>query len=136
MTKVFQNSSSVRHPEDIVPGATLELEIQALAMGGMGVGRAAGLVVFVEQALPGQRVEVLVTQRKKRHAEAMLVKVVRAVPEQVAPRCPHFGVCGGCTWQHMDYQAQLDWKRKLTAEALQRLGGAQDVVVAPTRPLS
>ncbi len=134
MTKVFQNSSSVRHPEDIVPGATLELEIQALAMGGMGVGRAAGLVVFVEQALPGQRVEVLVTQRKKRHAEAMLVQVVRAVPEQVAPRCPHFGVCGGCTWQHMDYQAQLDWKRKLTAEALQRLGGAQDVVVAPTRP--
>lgn len=121
-------------PEHIQPGTELELNLDKLALGGNAVGRAAGLVLFVERGLPGQRARVRVTQRKKRHAEAQLLEILRPGTRQTEPPCPHFAHCGGCDWQHLDYDAQLEWKRTITAEALQRIGGKEDVQVLPTLP--
>lgn len=115
-------------------GGEAELEIEALALGGKGLGRLSGLVVFVERALPGQRVRVRIERRKKRHSEARLLEVLRPAPEQVEPPCPHFGECGGCSWQHLDYAAQLTWKRRFVTDALQRLAGARELPVEPTLP--
>lgn len=103
-------------------GSTLELEVDSLAVGGRGVARHDGLVVFVEQALPGQRILARVTSSKSRLAEAELVQVLRPGPDDVAPECPHFGVCGGCDWQHLDYQAQLRAKHQIFSDCLTRLG--------------
>lgn len=130
----MQDTPGALRPEHVQPGAELEVEIDALAMGGKGVGRAAGLVLFVERGLPGQRLRVCVTRRKKRHAEAEILAVLRQGEGQVEPPCPHFGMCGGCDWQHLDYANQLEWKRAITAESLQRIAGMAKVEVLPTLP--
>lgn len=103
-------------------GHVAELHIDSLAVGGRGVGRVQGLAVFVDLGLPGQRVRARFTAVHKRHAEAELLEVLQPCPAQVAPVCPHFGPCGGCDWQHLEYPAQLEWKRQLVQDALRRLG--------------
>lgn len=122
--------------DELQPGVEVECEIMTMAAGGKGLARIAGMVVFIERALPGQRVRALLLKRKKRFAEAALLEVVRHAPNEVSAPCPHFGDCGGCDWQNLDYPSQLHWKRRLTAEALQRLGGAGEVddLVADTLP--
>lgn len=129
-----ENPTPALRPDHIQPGAELELELHALATGGKAVGRAAGLVLFVDRGLPGQKVRVRVTARKKRHGEAEILEQLAPGARQIEAPCPHFQDCGGCSWQHLDYAAQLEWKRRLTAEALQRIGGAQGVDVLPTLP--
>lgn len=112
-----------------------ELEIDALAHDGRGIGRhaggqqpgARGLTVFVAGALPGQRVRCRLVGRKPRFAEAELVEVRRPAPDAVAPLCPHAGEaaerrCGGCPLQTMPYGRQLEWKARLARDALTRIG--------------
>ena len=85
----------------------LELVIDSLAYGGRGVARHGELVVFVARALPGDRVRARVTKFKRRYAEARAVELLEAGPGRVTARCEHFGVCGGCAWQDLDYAEQL-----------------------------
>ncbi len=105
-------------------GDVIELSIDSLELQGRGVARdpASGMVVFVERGLPGQTVSALVTVAKGRFAEAEVVSVKKDSPNQVAPACPHFGPCGGCTWQDLGYATQLEWKSRLVGETLARLG--------------
>jgi 23S rRNA (uracil1939-C5)-methyltransferase len=103
-----------------------ELAIETLSSNGAGVGRAPdGRVVFVPLTAPGDRVQVRVLREHKRflHADVLLVR--EAGPRRVVPRCPVFGECGGCTWQHLDYRAQLDAKREILSQALQRIGSLE-----------
>ncbi|HBY99186.1 MAG: 23S rRNA (uracil(1939)-C(5))-methyltransferase RlmD [Ardenticatenaceae bacterium] len=102
----------------------LELTVEAMAYGGAALGRHEGRVIFVPYALPGERVRVRLTRQHKRWAEAELVAVVVPSPERVRARCPHFGShkCGGCQWQHIDYRAQLRFKREIVADQLHRIG--------------
>lgn len=93
-----------------------------MAAEGDGVGRHENLAVFVPQAAPGDRVEVVVTEAAARYARARIVRVLRPGPDRVAPPCPVFDDCGGCAWQHLAYGAQLRWKRTIVVEALRRLG--------------
>ncbi len=125
----------------LVPGALLELEVEKLTCGGRGLGRADGRAVFVERGLPGQRVLARVDKVGKRHAEAVMVEVPRASPEQVEPFCPHYAECGGCDWQDLDYVAQLRWKRTIVVESLRHIGraggpdgAALDALVTATAP--
>lgn len=106
-------------------GDIVELTIDSLELQGRGVARDAerGMVVFVERGLPGQRVKALVGKVKERFAEAEAVTVLDPAPHQVEPACPHFGPCGGCTWQDLAYAEQLVWKSRLVQDALGRLGG-------------
>ncbi len=112
-------------------GETLQLTVGDIAFGGEGVARLNDFVVFVPFVAPGEVVEAQVTEVKKRFARARLVKVLQASPERVAPRCPYFGDCGGCQYQHLAYAAQLQLKHKQVSELLARLGKLDPAVIAP-----
>jgi 23S rRNA (uracil1939-C5)-methyltransferase len=101
----------------------LELDIESLAYGGNGVARLEGFVVFVRRGLPGDRVRARVTKVKRSHAEALATEVLLAGPQRVDAPCAHFPACGGCRFQDLAYEAQLDQKQAQVNDALQRLGG-------------
>lgn len=106
----------------IKAGDSIELEIFDLNQHGQGVGRSDGLVVFVEDALPGETVQVLVDTVKKNYAVGVIKNIKNAAPSRVEPRCPLAGRCGGCAVQHMDYNAQLRWKQEHVASLFDRAG--------------
>ncbi|MBZ0288462.1 MAG: TRAM domain-containing protein, partial [Anaerolineae bacterium] len=113
---------------------TIELTLTNMAHGGSAVGRHEGRAIFVVYGVPGERVRARITQDKGRFAFAEVVDVLEAAPIRVMPRCKHFGACGGCHWQHMDYTAQLAFKQSVVADQMRRLGGLPDAVVHPTIP--
>jgi tRNA/tmRNA/rRNA uracil-C5-methylase (TrmA/RlmC/RlmD family) len=96
----------------------LELRIDSLTNEGRGVARVDGWVVFVSFALPGEQVRARVYRNHKNFSEADLVEVIEASPDRVAPVCPQFGQCGGCQYQHLAYERQLEWKRRQVEELL------------------
>jgi 23S rRNA (uracil1939-C5)-methyltransferase len=104
--------------------APIEVAIESLAAGGEGVAHdERGRVVFIPLAAPGDRLRVRVVEEHARFARAEIEAVLEPGPARVAPRCPVFGVCGGCAWQHVDYAAQVEAKRAILREALARIGG-------------
>lgn len=110
----------------------LTLSLTDMAHGGEAVGRREGKVVFVPYAIPGETVRVEVVRDKGRFARARLLDIVTPSPQRVSAPCPHFGVCGGCHWQHVEYPAQLDYKRSIVLSQLQRIAGLADAPVRPT----
>ncbi len=103
-----------------------------MAHGGEALGRDGGRVIFVAGALPGEMVRARVTDEKKRWARARLLQVLEPSPQRVEPACPYFGICGGCHWQHMRYEAQLEYKKQVVTDQLGRLGHIADPPVRPT----
>lgn len=93
-----------------------------IAEEGKGVGKTEDLVLFIEKAVPGDVVDVEIFRKKKNFAEARVARLLKPSEDRVDPFCEHFGVCGGCKWQHMDYGAQLVFKQKSVDNALTRLG--------------
>ena len=110
----------------------LDLSIEKLAFGGKALGRVEGFVVFVDHALPGQKVRVQLTRKKPQFAEARVVELLEQSPWYQAPFCPHFGLCGGCQWQDLVYEEQLRWKGIHLEECLQHLGGLTSGTILPT----
>ncbi|MHB8068807.1 MAG: 23S rRNA (uracil(1939)-C(5))-methyltransferase RlmD [Desulfobaccales bacterium] len=119
-------------PSQLVKGAEVELAIDKLAFGGKALGRVGGCVVFVEQALPGQRVRVRITGKKANFAEAQVIELLSQSPGYVPRFCRHFGVCGGCQWQDLAYAEQLHWKRVQVQESLRQLAGLHPGQILPT----
>jgi 23S rRNA (uracil1939-C5)-methyltransferase len=104
-------------------GELLEVEVDSLAYGGRGLARADGFVVFVADALPGDRVRVEVTKAKKRFAEARTVELLRPGADRIPDRCVHGGEpCPGAPWQGLPYEHQLAHKSEQVGEALRRIG--------------
>jgi tRNA/tmRNA/rRNA uracil-C5-methylase (TrmA/RlmC/RlmD family) len=118
----------------MLPGTRLSLTIDDVAFGGEGVGRVDDLVVFVPWVAPGERVEVEVTEVKKRFARARLLNILEPSPDRVAPACRYFGDCGGCQYQHLAYPAQLLIKHKQICDLFQRVGGFDGALVEPVAP--
>ena len=116
----------------MIRGKTLELETDSAAFGGHSVARSDGLVVFVRNAVPGDRVLARIVKSRKKYAEAVIEELLEPSPYRVSPRCRHFGVCGGCKWQHMDYEQQLLFKQRQVVEILEHLGGLGPIAVEPT----
>ncbi len=112
----------------------LDLRIDSLAFGGNGVARVDGYVVFVRRGLPGDLVRARVTKVKRSHAEALAVEVLEPGPQRVEAPCPHFGACGGCRFQDLAYEAQLEAKQAQVEDALRRLGGIAEPPVGPIVP--
>ncbi|MBA3962650.1 MAG: class I SAM-dependent RNA methyltransferase [Chthoniobacterales bacterium] len=112
----------------------VELVIDDIAFGGKGVGRAEGKAVFVPFTIDGERVAARIVREKKSFAEAELVRLEKSSPERVAPPCPYFGRCGGCSYQHMGYEHQLHWKSRQVAQALQRIGKFREPPLQPIVP--
>ncbi len=113
------------------PQPAEEADIVSLAHDGRGVARIGGKAVFIAGALPGERVRVRVTGRRRKLDEAVLEEVLVPSPDRVIPRCEHFGVCGGCSLQHLAPVAQLAAKQAQLLEDLQRIGH-----VTPARVLA
>ncbi|MDP9346577.1 MAG: 23S rRNA (uracil(1939)-C(5))-methyltransferase RlmD [Actinomycetota bacterium] len=99
-------------------GQKLELQVDDLAFGGAGVARHDGYVVFVRDALPGDRVRAEITKRKRAYAEARTLEVVTPGPDRIAPLADH----PGAPWQVLPYERQLEYKQRQVGEALRRLG--------------
>ncbi len=135
-----------------MPAELFELTLTTLTYGGDALGRlddpqpgTRGRAVFVPFGLPGERVRVRLTEEKRGFARGELVEVLEASPDRIAPRCKHFFVprgavesgeeviaCGGCQYQHMSYQAQLEAKAEILRDQLQRIGKIQNPPVNPT----
>lgn len=99
-----------------ISSKSFELTIDKVIYGGEGLGRHGGKVVFVPFTAPGDQVEARVVEEKRNFARASFVKLVEPAPgRQVAP-CPHFGRCGGCQWQHIEYARQVELKRQILEE--------------------
>jgi len=115
-------------------GDTLELTIEKTAYGGQGVARLEGFVVFVRNAVPGDRILARIYRKKKSYGEAALVELLTPSPDRVEAPCPHSGHCGGCQWQHLHYKAQLRYKRDQVVESLEHIGGVKEVPVREVIP--
>lgn len=111
----------------------IELEIDSLTNLGHGLGRVDGWVVFVPFTLPGERVRAKVYRNTANYSEADLVEILEPSPERVAPECGLFGQCGGCQYQNLAYEKQLEWKRRQVAELLEKMAGL-DHPVDPVVP--
>ncbi len=114
-----------------------ELTLDNAAFGGESIGRLSdGRAVFVPFSIPGETIRIRITQDKKRYARGKLLEVLEPSPFRVAPRCRHFGVCGGCHYQHMAYEEQLVIKRKILKDQLERIGKltnppVEDMIASP-----
>jgi 23S rRNA (uracil1939-C5)-methyltransferase len=117
------------------PGDDLVVAVDRLTYGGEGVARSGGLAVFVTGAAPGEIVRAKVRKVHRRYIEADLVEVQQPSADRVAPRCRHVQEgCGGCSWQHVAYPAQLAAKAAAVRDSLERLGGFRDLPIRPIIP--
>jgi 23S rRNA (uracil1939-C5)-methyltransferase len=115
-------------------GETLELAIEKVIFGGQGLARVDGFAVFVENTIPGDRVQAQIFKKKKRFAEARLVQVIEPSHDRIQAPCRYSGICGGCKWQFCEYEKQLEYKREHVIDSLERIGKLEDVPVRPAIP--
>ena len=114
---------------------TYEITTEKFIYGGETMGRLPdGRAVFVPYALPGERVRIRLTFQKKGFARGELLEVIEASPERISPKCKHFGVCQGCAYQHLPYEAQLKAKAEILRDQLIRIGKLENPPVNETIP--
>ncbi|MFP4158970.1 MAG: 23S rRNA (uracil(1939)-C(5))-methyltransferase RlmD [Desulfobacterales bacterium] len=111
-----------------------ELDITKIAFGGRGIAKIDGFTVFVDGAVPGDRVTARIVKKKKNYAEARTLSVISPSADRVEPQCRYAGWCGGCKWQFLAYERQLEYKRSHVQEALEHIGGLQGIRVHPVVP--
>ena len=115
----FKNETvKVKKPNTLVE----QVNIIDTSSEGKAVAKINDMVVFVDDAVPGDICDINIYRKKRNFGEAKAVKIVQASVHRVDAKCKHFGVCGGCKWQHMSYEAQLLFKQKQVYEALTRIG--------------
>jgi 23S rRNA (uracil1939-C5)-methyltransferase len=107
----------------------ITVRLDNMAHGGEVMGRHEGQPILVPLGIPGELVRVVVDEKRRRFWRGHITEVLEPSPERVRPPCRYFGLCGGCQWQHIDYAAQLQWKQRLVAQQLRRLGGQGEVPV-------
>ena len=105
-----------------LPETTTQVTIESLAHDGRGVAHVDGKVVFIDEALPGEEVEFLYTEIRKDYAEGKVVKLLSRAADRTEPLCAHYGVCGGCSFQHVESSAQIRIKQELLNEQFKRIG--------------
>lgn len=108
------------------------VEITGVAAEGKSIARVDDMVVFIPYGAPGDVVNIKLDKKKRSYAEAHIVDMVKPSPDRVTPVCEHFGVCGGCKWQHIPYESQLRYKRDQVVDALTRIAKVEIPEVNPT----
>ena len=111
-----------------------DLKIIDIAFGGKGVARENGKAVFIPFTIDGETVLAEIVREKRKFAEGEVVEIQERSPHRVAPECPYFGRCGGCTYQHINYEHQLAIKWRQVRDVLQRIGKLADVPMRPMIP--
>jgi 23S rRNA (uracil1939-C5)-methyltransferase len=115
----------------------MDITIEKLIYGGDGLAHHEGSTVFVPFVLPAERVSAAPVERKKKFIRARVEKLIEPSASRAAPPCPHFGVCGGCNYQHIPYEAQLQYKTQILRETLRRLGHIEwsgEITTHPSPP--
>ncbi len=110
----------------------LTITISGLSSEGQGVGRSDGVAFFVPFALPGETVKIHIIKVEKRYCIAKIVEILEPSPDRVEPKCEAFSKCGGCAMMHISYPEQLKSKTLIVRDALERIGGVQNVNVSDT----
>ncbi len=106
------------------------LHLTGMANGGDALGRDENQrIVFVPQAIPGEQVRVEIVEDKERFARGRVLEILEPSADRITPRCPHFGPCGGCHFQHMTYSSQLRYKEDIVRDQLSRIGGLESPMV-------
>jgi 23S rRNA (uracil1939-C5)-methyltransferase len=100
----------------------MDVTIEKLIYGGDGLAHHEGSTVFVPFVLPAERVAVSPVEQKKKFVRARVDNLLEPSPQRVLPPCPHFGICGGCNYQHIPYEAQLAYKAEILRETVRRIG--------------
>lgn len=113
-------------------GDVIDARVEKFADRGRSVLRVNGQVVFVQGAVPGDLVRLRVNKTKRSFAEGRVLEVLEASPLRTEPRCSYFGACGGCKWQHVRYEAQLEAKRQSVEEMFLHHGAWERIEVLPT----
>ena len=98
------------------------VEIVDIASGGKAVGKIDNIVIFVNEAVPGDVVDIIITSVKRRYYEGNVINYLKHSAQKTDARCSHFGICGGCKWQNLDYTEQLRYKQKQVIDNLTRIG--------------
>lgn len=122
----------VENTTPIKRGQEYEVSVDKLAFGGKGIAKLNGYVIFVENAIPGQKVKVRITRKRQGFAEARVLEILENSKDSVQPKCFHFGECGGCRFQNLAYNVQLEQKRLQVIESIQHIGGIPDPRVFET----
>lgn len=117
-----QSEKQSRNSAPVQTGGAYEIEIDGLSHDGQGVGRIDGFTVFVADALPGERAKIQMVDVKKNYGVAVLDQLLERSEDRVMPPCPVYDRCGGCQLQHLNYEAQLRWKRQMVIDNLKRIG--------------
>jgi 23S rRNA (uracil1939-C5)-methyltransferase len=112
----------------------VEITLHDMGYEGRALGRADERVIFADFAIPGERAVVELYRNRPDYGQGTVVEVLEASPDRVTPPCPYFGTCGGCQWQHISYERQLELKRHVVKEQLRRIGKLPDQSVEPTVP--
>lgn len=100
----------------------MQVKIEKLVYGGDGLAHDGDSTLFIPSVLPGEKVEIEIIERNKKLVRGRVSRLLKSAPERVEPQCPHFGVCGGCDYQHVSYEAQLTYKEQILRETLRRIG--------------
>ena len=108
-----------------------EIEIDALSYGPYGIGRLEGKALMIPNTAPGDRITAHIVESKERYAIGELIHIVNPSPLRQTPPCPYVGRCGGCSWQHLRYEAQLKAKQQSVEDALRRIGKLSDFELKP-----
>ena len=110
-----------------------QVELTAMAAEGKAMGRKDGKVIFVENAIPGDVVDVLTSKNKPDYAIGRVYKFHEKSPLRIEPFCKHFKMCGGCRWQYITYEQQLTYKQDIVEEAFRRVGKLEFEEILPIR---
>ena len=110
------------------PGKAYTVTIEKLTHGGAGLAHIDGIHVFVPDSIPGQQVEIVITKNKESYREAKVTKVLRKAKDEIMPRCSHFHDCGGCVWQNLPYDKQINYKEDIVRETLEHLTPVEEDV--------
>ncbi|MBD2744461.1 23S rRNA (uracil(1939)-C(5))-methyltransferase RlmD [Coleofasciculus sp. FACHB-1120] len=131
LTKSLKTGSNEAGEDLWQQGQRVEVIISDLSDSGDGVGRLGGRVIFVPDTVPGDRVRVRLVRVKPQYAHGKLDEILEASSDRIRPSCIVADKCGGCQWQHIDYQHQLEAKRNQVIQALERIGGIAQPTVDP-----
>ena len=121
------NTQMGRKTKELLEG----IRIEAVASEGNALAHVDGKVLFVPQAIPGDLVDVQLTKKKKSYMEGYITRIVEPSPHRLEPFCPHYGTCGGCTWQALPYSMQLECKQQQVVDQLVRIGHLELPEITP-----
>ena len=113
------------------PPRLLNVRIESVDLDGQGIAHAGGKVVFVQGGLPGEQIEARVLRSKPRFDVADIQRIAQPNPNRIDPRCPSYGICGGCNLQHADLRAQVAYKQRVLEDTLWHLGRVRPAQMLP-----